>query len=297
MHIYIPTVAILLNLQFGISNFTNPHSSCIACARRVVLGLLASTMASPPSSDATSNAVALGKELLAALKNTPKDDIHRCTSMRLYHNIRKLAENPLVAQLHNFMDSCVRIMAAYAHLQVDEWGAQGWNSIGFKYLSSLGYEPDGLRQIDYGNVEYLAVLQFLSLGEPAILDALESLRCHWPTYMDLWAENKSNGHVEQLADVVEIVMGALRGEVWFEQLFKPEKQNDLPKLFNVLVDICKLVQHLDARLLTGVLKHKHYERIPKFPKLAKLEFVQRWSDIESRGLLIFGLFDAIRFGA
>ena len=113
--------------------------------------------------------------------------------------------------------------------------------------------------------------------------------------MDLWAENKTNGHVEQLADVVEIVMGALRGEEWFEQLFK--KHHDLPKLFNVLVDICRLVQQLDARLLTGVLKHSHYERIPKFPRLAKLDFVQRWSDIESKGLLLFGLLDAIRFGA
>ena len=235
------------------------------------------------------------QELLATLKNTPKDDRDRSASMCLYHQIRKLARNPLLGELFTFMDHAVHIMALYADSKVAHEGPQGWHPIGFKYLSTLGYEPDGLRQIDYGNVEYLAVLQFCSLGEPAILEALCHLRRHWPTYMDLWAESKTNGHVEQLADVVEIVMGALRGEEWFEQLFK--KHTDLPKLFNVLVDICRLVQQLDARLLIGVLQHSHYERIPKFPRLAKLEFVQRWSDIESRGLLLFGLFQASIQGA
>ena len=82
------------------------------------------------------------QELLATLKNTPKDDRDRSASMCLYHQIRKLARNPLLGQLFNFMDSCVHIMALYADSQVAHEGPQEGGPIYFKYLSTLGYEPE-----------------------------------------------------------------------------------------------------------------------------------------------------------
>ena len=43
-----------------------------------------------------------------------------------------------------------------------------------------------LRAVDYGNYEYLAVLEFWSLLEPKIGESLNSMRDAWPTLLDLW---------------------------------------------------------------------------------------------------------------
>merc|ERR1711948_48736 len=77
--------------------------------------------------------------------------------------------------------------------------------------------------------------------------------------------DKTSAHIERLADVVEIIIGAVREEPWFRCVtahYRP-----LPAFFNLLVALCRLVQHLDARLHSGYLKHKR-EVLPMLVELA-----------------------------
>ena len=66
-------------------------------------------------------------------------------------------------------------------------GVLCWEDCGFTHLSYQGYDAIGhLRAADYGNYEYLAVLEFWSLLEPKIWESLNSMRDAWPTLLDLW---------------------------------------------------------------------------------------------------------------
>ena len=42
------------------------------------------------------------------------------------------------------------------------------------------------------------------------------MRHAWPTLLDLWNVANTERHVERVADIVELVMGALRGEAWYD---------------------------------------------------------------------------------
>ena len=76
-----------------------------------------------------------------------------------------------------------------------------------------------MRIIDYGNKEYVAILQLFAMMNPSEFSAhLEPMRENWPAHMDLWADHKTNAHWERLADITECIMGALRAEEWFMPL-------------------------------------------------------------------------------
>ena len=116
------------------------------------------------------------------------------------------------------------------------------------------------------------------------------MRCAWPTFLDVWSAKKTVRHVERLADIVEIVMAALRGDEWFKQIWQTEPK-DLPGLFNLHVSLCRLVQQLNARLSTEYLKYKR-ERLHKFKVAGR--FSELWRDGEvSKGLLLFGFVRAV----
>ena len=108
--------------------------------------------------------------------------------------------------------------------------------------------------------------------------------------MDLWKSPKSGRHVERLADIVEIIMGAARAEHWFQSIWNTDQyRGRLPALFSLLTTLCKIIQSLSARLGTGYLKHK-LEYVQQFGHLHSLEFSQKWAcDYSARGLLLFGL--------
>ena len=155
--------------------------------------------------------------------------------------------------LLEFALDCVQQLARSTGQQCAS-GVLSWEAAGFKYLSYQGYDVIGhLYAVDYGNYEYLAVLEFWSLREPKIWESLNSMRDAWPTLLDLWHVANTEQHDERVADIVEIVMGALRGEDWFHDCIG---EKCLPNLFVLRVALCKLVQLLNARLVTEYLKYK-----------------------------------------
>ena len=118
------------------------------------------------------------------------------------------------------------------------------------------------------------------------------MRDAWPTLVDLRRAANTEQHVERLADIVEIVMGALRGEAWFHDCIG---ETCLPNMCVLRVALCKLVQLLNARLVAGHLKYKR-------ELLTKVEvpcmFSQLWIAAYkhhsgySHGLILWGLMRA-----
>ena len=173
--------------------------------------------------------------------------------------MRDAANSNLFEVLMDFAQRCVEFLAAENERWIQENGRQpSWEAIGFKQLSFDGFDVQGLRIIDYGNKEYEAILELFALHRPELWKALIRLQKSWPT-LDLWAKTPSQAATERKADVVEMIMGALRGNSFFEPVWRQvidEADCRLPKLFIQFVRICKLVQYLDALLCTGYLKHK-----------------------------------------
>ena len=251
-------------------------------------------MSPSPSPARRQEATAYGLEFFTALRK--KDDQH---ALQLYNLIRTIARNTLLDKVMKFGWDCVELMARHQVQQYQLKGPQTWEAIGFKYLSYQGFDvtPSGRGIIDYGNREYLCMLEFMSLRKHGRLDSLASLQNAWPAHMDLWAVTKTKAQIERLADVVEIIMGALRSEPWFSEVWEPvhaERKYQLQDMFTLFVSLCRLVQTLNARLVSGYLKFK-FERVYKFTSLANHDFSRRWSDPQppfSRGLLLFGLLQA-----
>ena len=70
--------------------------------------------------------------------------------------------------------------------------------------------------------------------------------------------------IEKQGDIIEIVIAALRGHVFFRPIFGRIIEiggRRIPELLVVFFDLCKTVQYLDAFLTTGWLKHKR-ETVP-----------------------------------
>ena len=117
---------------------------------------------------------------------------------------------------------------------------------------------------------------------------------HGPHFWISGTPPKPERHVERLADIVEIVMGALRAEAWFRDCIGEERLI-LPLLFDLHVLTCRLVQQLDARLATGYLKWKR-KRLNQFD--VPCTFSQLWIATRrrepgvSQGLLLCGLLRA-----
>ena len=189
--------------------------------------------------------------------------------------------------LLGFALGCIQKLARSTKQQCAS-SVKSWEACGFKYFSYQGYDVTGhLRAVDYGNCEYLSVLEFWSLRERKIWESLNSMRDAWPTLLDLWHAAKTQRHVERLADIVDIVMGALHGETWFHECIGEKR---LPDLLALHVALSRPVRLLNARLTTGYLKHKR-EPLTKFE--VPCMFVQLWRDSGySHGLLLCGLLRA-----
>ena len=237
----------------------------------------------PPSADLVGMVTSHAMEFLAHLEGSGPNKGERCMMRAL---IKQIAKSPLMDKLLQFALECVELLA-HSQRQQCASGDKSWEACGFKYLSYQGYDViGGLRIVDYGNYEYLALIEFWSLRKPAIWESLNIMRKAWPVLLDLWSPAKTERHVERLADIVEIVMGALRGEDWFG----PTRERRLPDLLALHVALCRLVQQLNARLKTEYLKYKK-ERVKTF-KVPGM-FSQLWrDDAVSKGLLLCGLLQA-----
>ena len=142
---------------------------------------------------------------------------------------------------------CVHTMAHHATL----YSHLSWERIGFKGISYHGYDvsQSGLQCIDYGNYEYMHILEFIALRVPDMQPHLCSLYRVWPT-VDLWAPEKSENSVERLGDIVECIMAAFRGHDWFQNVI----QRDHRQMFADIVALCRLYHTLVAMLHTGFTK-------------------------------------------
>ena len=181
-----------------------------------------------PSAKERADAIMHGSEFLRALRETSTTSRHRSSAMQLWRCIHDAAHSPIMSELLLFGAQCVEMLARNV-------SDPSWFECGYKYLGFQGYDVDGRRIINYGDEEYNALLQFWALAQPAMQSALNRLRSTWPTLMDLWKSPKSGEHVERLADIVEIIMGAARAESWFQSIWNTDQyRGRLPALFSLL---------------------------------------------------------------
>ena len=133
----------------------------------------------------------------------------------------------------------------------------GWD-YRWKPTSEHGYDVGyGNRCVDYGNMEYATILQFLYLQDQYCQEYIDYLVSYWPSiHPASWP--LSNHAVEMQGDVIEIFLAALRGHDNFTMTNELTKQNTtLPKLFQQVVQLCQLVQCIDASVKTGRVKATH----------------------------------------
>ena len=109
-------------------------------------------------------AAKMAQEFFSSLRGVRKTSRYRCYSMWLFHEIKHLAQDPVLDSMLTFGHHCVSFMGAH----VERSGRQSWEAYGFKHLSFAGFDvsPGDLRVIDYDNMEYLALLELWSLLRP-----------------------------------------------------------------------------------------------------------------------------------
>ena len=205
------------------------------------------------------------------------------TVLDLQNNLRRMAKSPNLSITMAGASLCTRFMANHAaenrHLS--------WEGIGFKDASHNGYDVTnrGLSIIDYGNHEYMNILEFIVLRRPDVQIHLNCLYHVWPT-IDLWASYKSNDSIERLADIVECIMAAFRGHSFFEGVI----QESHKVMFSELISLCRLYHVLVAMLETGVVKFNRFG-LAVVPELRTSEFGKQWIAMThgGRGVLLHNL--------
>ena len=131
----------------------------------------------------------------------------------------------------------------------------GW-TCRWKPTSHAGYDCrlGGMQIVDYGNMEYAAVLQFLYLQDPECKEYIDYLAKYWKSLRPD-SPPFSTHSVEMQGDVVEVCLAALRGHDWFQMDDLITKQNKtLPVLFQEVLNLCQLVQLIDASFHRGYIK-------------------------------------------
>ena len=240
-------------------------------------------------------------EFMRYLSTWPRTDRLHDQVMTFRNMVLQAANNRQHSVLMDYGTDVVKCLAGHVNNQSERLS---WWNIGFKYLSEQGYGVSHLGGVwvDYGNCEYVVLLLFWWLERPALCTSFKALQRMWPTKLDVWKLGKTSKHVERLADVVEIIMGAARAEKFFEHLWSREPyEHQLPSLLSHLIGLCKLVQELNARLSSGWLKHKR-EYVLVFcgnddqRGLASLDFSRRWigGDCEDKALLFHSLISVAR---
>ena len=126
----------------------------------------------------------------------------------------------------------------------------GWEEVGFKPWSHMGFDHVRGRKIDYGNVEYACIMHVLIYMSRPLIRSMNQLAQRWPS---LNPRSETNETVEKLGDIVEILMACLRGDALFEHMATLQDA-PLPALFQSFCDIMRAVQLLRARLISGHLK-------------------------------------------
>ena len=181
----------------------------------------------------------------------------------------------LHASLFNEVLACM-LLRVRQDEAADLWrGARSWRDIGFKHMSSLGYENGGPgKRADYGNKEYAVLLRlFLMVGGD--MRVIFQLAVRWSS---LWpdlnqdVELMSDHQLEMQGDLIEIYFGVLRANfagfesmlTWVdgEARLAGAPHIPLPALLQQFSSLCQVQHTLTGLLVTGTVKYKHYARIP-----------------------------------
>ena len=235
-------------------------------------------------------------EFMRYLSTWPLTDRLHDQVMTFRNMVLQAANNCQHSVLMDYGTDVVKCLAGHVNNQSERLS---WWNIGFKYLSEQGYGVShrGGVWVDYGNCEYVVLLLFWWLERPEVCTSFKALQRMWPVKLDVWKVDKISKHVERLADVVEIIMGAARAEVFYQHIWSQDPyEHQLPLLFSHLIRLCKLVQELNARLSGAYLKHKR-EYVLVFcgnddqRGLASLDFSRMWirGDCEDNALLFHAL--------
>ena len=128
----------------------------------------------------------------------------------------------------------------------------------WKRISNQGYNTrcGGLCKVDYGNMEYKIVLQFLYLQDAQCKHSINYLaHYYWPAIHPNDHSHDTNHGVSMQGDVIEICLAALSGHPDFDMTAELARQKCLlPTLLSQVCQLCQLVQYVDAAVSTGWIK-------------------------------------------
>ena len=117
-------------------------------------------------------------------------------------------------------------------------GESSWN-VRWKSVSRDGYHVRRNRHIDYGNLEYVAMLRFLCLIDEEIAKFVDYLTEYWPSFRVYEGPHLCSMHgVSMKGDIIEIYLAALRGDTHFAQVLREQLDADgleLPTIYNYIL--------------------------------------------------------------
>ena len=125
----------------------------------------------------------------------------------------------------------------------------------WKPVSHMGFDVIRGRTVDYGNREYAAIY-LMFCNDPVIADSVEKLQKRWPT-LRLDGLQSETALVRK-ADVVEVILAALRGNDIFHSITKAwidARKTTLPTVLNWMMSLCRLVHMFNAYFCSGSIKY------------------------------------------
>ena len=162
-------------------------------------------------------------------------------------------------------------------------GESSW-AFRWKGISTKGYHVKRNRHIDYGNLEYVAMLRFLCLIDEDVAKFLDYLIEYWPSLSVCEGPHFSSKHgVSMKGDIIEIYLAALRGDTLFHHVLQERLDADglvLPIIYQYFNEFCRLVHFLDACFVTGCMKSTgaRVYRLFSSPYFTSDPFVEYWID-------------------
>ena len=123
----------------------------------------------------------------------------------------------------------------------------------WKPVSHQGSDWRRHREIDYGNVEYASILQFFYLQDRYCACYIDYLVTYWPSIDPCRMPQTSDGIIMQ-GDIIEICLAALRGHEDFDMTGACQNAL-LYSIYLSMVQLCQLVQYIDAAVRTGRVKY------------------------------------------
>ncbi len=160
-----------------------------------------------------------------------------------------------------------------------------WDKL-WKPKTQKGYDVINNKVIDYGNVEYSALLAAFCAMHDDIAHSMAELAEFWPTLV--FPPMNDRGASMQ-GDVIEIVLAAFRADELFINEIRAHAGADVvdfPSLLQALCDVCRTVHWLHAYSVSGKVK---YSQVHVRKHLGELLFADMWRDLGTRAILLEAL--------